>query len=1410
MVAMLAPPAQAAPTAPVEVPEPLKAWQAWVLHGHEDALCPFLQGVEEPAPCAWPASLTLELGDKGGRFTQRWRTWKKSWVALPGDVKAWPQEVKVDGKAAVVAAPSGGDDDDLPRVLLLPGEHTVSGSFSWDDLPESLAVPSETGLLSLAVRGTRLVLPARDDEGRVLLGKNAAKVEADVLDMTVHRQLSDSIPVVLTTRIQLRVSGRGREVTLGRALPDGFVPMSIDAKVPARVEADGRVRVQVRPGTWEVMLTARHEGPVTAIKRPAPDGEWPPEEVWAFDARPDLRLVTVEGVVAIDPQQTSLPEAWKQLPCYPMKLGDQLQLVQHRRGDAEPAPDRLTLHRDLWLDFDGSGYTVSDRIKGPMNRAWRLEVEAPTVLGRVAVDGKDQFITRSGSGGRAGVEVRQGLININADSRVPGPVGTLPAVSWATDFNKVEGRLHLPPGWRLFHASGADEVPETWVRQWTLLDLFLVLIMAMAVARLYGVRWGVLALVTLTLLFREDDAPKWTFLALLVIEALVRVLQRFEGRLRTVVGWARLLARITLALYALIFSVQQVRGGMYPALEHEQSSSFSFPLPGTAAAPMAEAVAPPAEPSDAPMSAAAPKAGSGEETVRKAPMKKLDSVDGLLDARRDVVVGGLAGDMKSSAYRGGAGGRGVPAQYANEYDPNAMVQTGPGLPSWSWNDVTIKFSGPVEHGQEVHLWLMPPWLNFALALLRVLLLGALVVLLLGLPDRLLPPLFRRGGGLVAPLLLLLFMGAGGRAHAGEVPPQPLLDELQKRLLEKPECFPNCASSPRLILEVEPHLLRARMEVGAAADTAVPLPGDVRQWVPERVLVDGKPAPALRRDDAGKLWLQLSAGSHQVLMEGPLPERDTVQIALPLKSHRVEARASGWSLAGLHEDGLADDDLQLSRVRENKREGGAASLQPGALPPFVRVERELHVGLLWQVDTKVVRLTPTGSAVVLEVPLLPGESVTTPEVRVQGQKALVNMGPNATEVSWHSLLQERPALELAAPSSLPWTEVWRLDSSPIWHVELTGIPMIHRHNDAGVTRPEWQPWPGEKVKIAITKPMGVPGRTLTIDHSALVLRPGTRSSDATLTLSLRSSRGGQHVVTLPEGAQLQQITVNGTSQPIRQDKRAVTLPLLPGSQTIELTWRQPTGVGVRFATPDVDLGAPSVNADQTIELGADRWTLFCGGPRLGPAVLFWSFVLVLVLVSLGLGRMRSTPLRWGHWLLLGLGLSPVPMVAAAVVAGWILLLGWRGERPAPEMPPWKFDLRQLFLAAWTVVALIVLAVSIHGGLLGTPDMQVSGNASGATTLRWFQDRVDGQLPRAWVLSVPIVLYRVAMLAWALWLALSMMKWLRWGWRAFSIGGLWRKAPPRPMRLAPSPPPASSSGAPPAASPSSAPPITPPPA
>ena len=454
-----------------------------------------------------------------------------------------------------------------------------------------------------------------------------------------------------------------------------------------------------------------------------------------------------------------------------------------------------------------------------------------------------------------------------------------------------------------------------------------------------------------------------------------------------------------------------------------------------------------------------------------------------------------------------------------------------------------------------------------------------------------------------------------------------------------------------------------MEILAGAETAVPLPGNAQHWIPDHVLIDGKPASALLRANDGTVWIAVTEGAHQLLLDGALPEHDTVQIALPLKPRRVEAKLDGWTLDGLHEDGLADDDLQLSRKAKNQGGHEMAAHQTENLPPFVRVERTLVLGLQWTVETRVERLTPTGSAVVLEVPLLPGESVTTVDVRVQNGKALVNMGPSATEASWSSVLQEKSPIELRAPKDLPWVEVWKLDVSPVWHVQPSGIPVVHQQDAQGVRLPEWHPWPGESVTVEVVKPDSVPGQTFTIDQSLLHLSPGVRATDATLTFNLRSSRGGLHAIGLPADAQLSNVVINGTQQPIRQEGDKVSIPLVPGSQSVELSWRQTSGIprAVRDArgrpghrprsTPIVELVVPH---DRCGALGAI-------GPRMGPAVLFWSFFLVLLLVSIGLARIPWTPLKTHHWVLLALGLSQVPIPAVAVVFGWLLLLGWRQKQ-----------------------------------------------------------------------------------------------------------------------------------------------------
>ncbi|HKV10335.1 MAG TPA: hypothetical protein VJ725_19495 [Thermoanaerobaculia bacterium] len=1375
------------------VPEPLRPWTEWALRGYEDSLCPFLLGSGEAdwsaaeTRCAWPGRLALDLGEREGQFRQEWALEVAGFVPLPGEESRWPLDLRVDGQPA--AAVSGGSG---PGVWLPAGRHVVEGAFRWDALPESLAVPPETGLVALSVRGTALPFPERDAQGRVFLQRSrSAEAAEESLEMVVHRRVVDEVPLLLITRIELSVAGKAREVLLGRALPDRFLPVALDAPLPARIEPGGRLRVQVRPGTWTIELTARHEGPAAALTAPDPGGPWATEEVWVFEARPSFRVVDVEGVPAVDPQQTRLPEDWKSLPAYRVRPGETMRFAGRRRGDADPAPDRLTLARVLWLDFDGGGYTWADQLTGTLARSWRLEMAPPVRLERVAVAGREQVITRRPGTDRAGIEVRQGKVLLGAEGRIEGR-GALPAVGWDHDFQQVSGELHLPPGWRILGATGVDQVPGTWISEWTLLDLFLVLLIALAVRHLWGTRWGIVALAVMVLTWQEADAPRWIWVVVLSLEALRRLLPG-EGWARSLVRVASLLTRAVLVLVTIGFVAGQVRQALYPALEKPWSAVGAGEVEDrTLKASLGES-----------LSVSVPSR-SDEEALQA-----LGYVDGAVtpEPQAEAPAGAVATEAPPPPPPPPAPGtkdsRIRALRQPPEVDPRAVVTTGPGLPEWTWTKVDLRWNGPVESSQRMRFFLLSPAAGFVLTFVRVALLALLVLLTLELPGVRLP--WRKLPAAAALLLAVLLLGAAPGVQAEEPPVQPeappasVLDQLREALTAPPDCFPECASSPRLFLEVSPAGLRLRFEVGAAAAVAVPIPGGAEQWVPAEVRVDGQPAGVARSAD-GRLWVRVSPGRHEVLLTGPLPARDVVQLPLPLKPHRVEVTASGWTVSGVHEDGEADDNLQLSR-QETAGPAAAGSLQPSALPPFLEVERTLYLGLAWNVETRVSRRSPSSAPAAVEIPLLPGESVTTAGARVKNGAVQVSLGPGTDEFSWSSTLSPRSSLVLQAPKTLAWTEVWRLNASPLWHVEARGLPTVVGPEDAEVRVREWRPWPGERLELAITRPEGIAGRSLTIVRSVLEAKPGLRSTDVSLTLSVRSSRGGQHTVVLPEGAELTAVTVDGRAQPIRQEGRKVTLPIHPYSQTIGLSWRESRGISLFLRTPAVDLGAPSVNALTQAEIPASRWILLVGGPRLGPAVLFWSVLVVILLAAWGLGRVRQTPLRTRDWVLLGVGLSQVPLAAAALVAAWLLALGVRREKGSAIQRNKVFDLVQIALVVWTLVALGILFWSIQQGLLGLPDMQIAGNGStggsvSGAALRWYADRAGEVPPTAWVFSVPLLVYRGAMLAWALWLALALLRWLRWGWESLNMGGGWREWEwfrPRPAAGPPPPaPPAAPAG------------------
>ncbi|MGD9305122.1 MAG: hypothetical protein PVF79_12715 [Desulfobacterales bacterium] len=1324
---------------PSDIPSALKPWKQWVLHNLEEQLCPTDYNHEENYRCVWPSRLELFVEPFGGRFVQHVVVYAESWVALPGSPEIWPTVVKLAEKKIPVMNRSG-----TPAVQLPVGEHVVSGYFSWREMPEVLQIPVSSGLIKLTINDQPVVSPVLDKKGRLWLQKRSqTKNKENRMDVRIFRLLDDEIPMKVTNHLQIDISGQAREESLPEILLKDAIPMQLDSPLPARIGPQGQLMLQARPGRWTIQLITRQQGSIETL---GPVRGHYGTEVWSFRSRNHLRMVKISGVDAIDPAQADVPSAWKRYPAYVVKPEATIVFKELRRGDPDPAPDRLNLQRTWWLDFDGRGFAIQDSISGIMSQQWYLTMNPPIELGRIAVDGRDQLITMHGDQQKPGVELRRGHLNLQADARLSADAKSLPAVGWDHNFQNVSAVLNLPPGWRLLTAQGVDVIPGTWFQRWTLLDFFLVLIIALAFFKLKNWRWGFLATVTLAIVYHEAGAPRTVWLHLLAMLALLRVLP--EGWLRKLVSFWGVGAVVALLVISIPFMVNQIRLGLYPQIEQPGDYSRAQRMYFQQAVQVDK------------VQVAAPTTPLQEEPMDEAVEREVPA--------------------KKSKMRLSAPKRAVFAQ-----DPNALIQTGPGLPTWQWRSIRMQWNGPVAKNHQLRLWLLTPSANLVLAFMRVILLAIMIFGLVNMRywwqkvNQTLKPT-------AAAVILVLLVGWQHITYAEKAdfayPPPEILQQLQERLLEKADCYPQCANMVRMDLTATDESLQFLLEVHAAAKTAVPLPGNLEAWLPEAILLDEKPIKGLAKDTGGGLWALIPEGIHRLSLIGKPGARNTIQIPIPLTPHRVTVHSTDWEVQGVHPNGTVDAGIQLIRRHLDKTK--QSSLGDVSLPPFLNIERVFHLGLNWQISTTIKRLTPPGIPIVISLPLLKGESVTASGIQVENGKAIVNMEAQALQLRIKSVLEMAPEIRLRAPQSVTWTETWILDASPIWHCDLSGIPVVHHQDQQGHWRPNWRPWPGEQVVIAVSRPQAIPGKQVTIDKAQLDWTPGRRLNKAGLDLAVRTSRGGQHTVTLPRDAKLQVVKINNESQPIRQTDRNVTIPLLPGNQKIYLEWHQPAGGFLRLKGPRVAIGEQAVNAGVSFHMPRNQWILWTSGPPLGPAVLFWTYLLVVILAAIGLGRIKLTPLKTRHWLLLSLGLTQVSPIMAIVIVGWLLVLGVRGKYTPPDK--WlSFNFAQLVLVIWTLVALFGLYLAVERGLLGIPNMQIAGNGSSNLHLHWTQDRIGELLPQPGVMVLPQWVFHLLMLFWSLWLAFALLRWLKWGWQCYIVGGIWKKWKRRKKKAEPPP-------------------------
>jgi len=1295
----------------LKIPEPLKEWKEWVLYGVDDLFCPDYFNGKESKRCLWYRDILFDPTSKTLSFTIKNFSKKELEIPLILADSGWVESPKLDGFDSPIA-----EKRDTPTLLVPTGEHKISFQISPKNDIKYLKLPKQ--IVGLEVVGRGFV--PKDKSSRLWLVKRVQKSSKnEQFEVSIYRKIIDSKPMRVDTYLHFRVSGGVKYIKLNGILLDGFLAESIKTPLKASISRDNSLKVELKAGEWSLLVSSYSNQKVKEFKIPKYNFKPSNSEVWFFQENPKYRTVRIKGVKAIDPQNLNIPKAWKRLSAYLINKESIFKIEELYKTKLTKESNHFTLKREVWLDFNGSGYSIFDQIDSTLAFPTRLETLGSFDLLSLSINGKPQVIS-SVKGGGLGVELREKRANITTSSRSDGNISSLPVNSWNQKFDSGSLNLNLPPAWRVLGSTGSDRHSNLWIDKWNLFDIFLLLLLSVIIYKLFGLKYAILGFLAGVVFWQEPKAPTviWIILALLI--ALIRVLP--DGRMRTMVNFLIISTVISLGFKIYDFGLFELRASLYPQLEKEvyslEHNSFDE-VESASLTPL---------PSKAPQSISF-KRESYYKTAKK---------------REPQYQKAISGDEK--------------------------VQTGIAKPFWSWNKYQFYWDGTLAKGQKLQLLIVPPLVTRVWRVLS--LFGVVFLLFLFLRDFIRDSNRRKTirPNIIAIFLALFFTiepSFSKTPTTPKTPSQEILSELKKRVLQSAkECQNmNCASIERVKVTIVDSKLKVEMKISSSQNLYIPTIERVGVWMADTVFIDDNSSVFRVSNKKGDSLLLLPKGVHKVEFIGSLEKVDRILLESKLPIRLFETQApKGWrvTLSSKH-------FIEILRVTQSQK------IPNSQIAPFVSLKREFHFENSWYIITTVTLLNSIQKPYILKYPLLDGESIIDQNIKTESKKATIYLTREQKSIVFKSILPIKNLIHLKAHKAQNreiLSQEWLIDAKGNWHIDYKGLEPSSSQVVGNRLLLRFKPWVGEALDIKVSSTTPKIGSTLTIESSKLLINQSQSYRDLSLDLSINSAIASKYPITIDNLDELKSIKIGTREYFLKPKNGKLELPLRAGRQKITIKWREKHSCKVVYEFPTIDLHRPSTNSIVELKMNHSRWILFASGSLFSPAVLIWGVMLSILILALILSKTLGSPPTTLDWAILGLGISTISSWGLVPIIIWIILLKLKAYQD-DELRGTLRNFVQVGIIVFAILSLISIIASISIGLLSNPEMLIRGNGSSSYDLIWYRDFIDGLIFKPTLISLSLWYYKIIMLFWSLWVSFKLIAWIESGWKIFVLPPIWDK-------------------------------------
>lgn len=1375
-------------SAQAEDPSNLDPWKDWVRNRHPEWNCAVVDGVRE---CSWPGSCKLNLSEKAGKFSVEGELLSKGFLPLPGSSEFPPAKIVVSSLTTnSVVVPHSIEIVDGKYFVKLPaGSYKIEGELSWSAIPPEIPIPDEIGSVRLETdsdqninRGNNIIWFEKVDENKDL----------DRVSVVVSRNIRDDSPLYIETLITLGISGNARSINLGQVIPAHSILIGITSALPHQITKEGVLTIQGLSGSHQIKVYSIIPQPVSEVTLTSlSQTYWPAEETWVWSPNNNLRTVEIDGGLSLSADSDLIPQEWKgQGAPYQIDITKGISIKQMTRGDTQVKTNNVQLARELWLDLDGEGYTIKDTFTGELKNGVRLNAKPELKLGRADIDSRPTLLSVDPVTNAHGIEIRTDNINVSAVSRIEGQE-EFAAVGWELPVSNLSLNLYLPPSWKLFHSVGFQGEANSWLGSWTLLEVFLSVLLVIGTLKVMGTLISLLVASSLILNHNEYLEPRMLLFHILVAGVLAKLVDNKESGfykfshtylVSTVVLWCAealtlMKLQITQILYPQLESGTRYRTFLqeifywielspyswlllvlvvflfFQQLKRFQQAQgfikkfvsliilvciliFAFALRGMftvttfSAGRMAGGVV-------SPVPQSAYKA--------KSPYQRYDSFNALRKEGADSGTYEMLQEQKNEPQ--------------NDVKLKS-VQTGPALPLWRWKGFGFNFMGPVSPDQKLKVYLISPFVNRILAVLRLLIISLLMILLIkkSVPQKIIDKILTyktmKKAATTGAFLIITLFTSSYNAYA-EFPSSELLNELENRLKEKECQRPSCSNIEKLFINIHDNKIFLTADVISEGLSAVYLPGPLSEFVLSDVAINGKSTNGYRSSSDGYLAVKVPDGRSKISVFAVIDHKD---VTLQFKQSPVHTSfsADGWLAEGISPSGTVAATVRIVPI--DKENIFQENEQKTDLGIWFNLDRKIELGEKNKIHTTITKLGDNNKTFNINLKLLPEEQVIEgPIADRKGNDAVVRFPENSRSITLESTLPEVSKISLHEEKTEFLSQTWQVFCSLALNCTYTGA--TPSDSPSGNNKSWfWQPFPGDSVEINMKPLAAVKGESLTVDSLTHLVTWGMSRKQGEIQFTLRNTDQSSFSVDLPKDVHISSSTLDGRSGGVITSDGKSTFLLQPGEHSGVVSYEQNWNPDrVEYVTA-VKLSEPVHNLNIHVKPSPDRWILWVGGLSWGPAVLIWAKLILIAILLVALSHFSFIDLGILNSAVLAVGLVSLPSLYMGIPVIWFMVMKY--------LTLDQRDVNILSAHKWKVIFIILTILSflqfysiVESGLVIQPPMLIVGNQSSNYLLKWYIDHSTADVAQPWIVSLPISYWRFIMLLWSTWLAVNLIKWTK---------------------------------------------------